>query len=509
MQLLPYSISLQYYCIILAITFLVFLIYVYTKNKVICTFPLVGILPQILVNIHRFHDMLTEILHETKGTFVVKGAWFVPIDMLVTCDPANIHSMMAANFSKYVKGPEWRKRLAIFGQHNVINTDFDEWKLHRNTYRAFLTHHKFQELIANIIPDIIDKGVIPVLEHVSERGLMVDLQELFSRYTFDFANMIAIGSNPNSLQIGFPESPFAKALDDAWEAIFVRHLVPESFWKLLRWLRIGKESKLSSGRKVIDKFCEEHISTTKKEAMAAAREDHGASFSLLNCYLTGQAVTGPAPAEKVMRDMITNTILATRDTCSTALSWFFWLLSKNPSVEIKIREELLTTTTTTDQMVMINLVDLSKLVYLHAAICETMRLFPPAPYQSRTPIEPQTLPSGHNVNPNTNVLISAYAMARMASVWGDDCREFKPERWITENGKIKYEPPHKFFAFNTGPRICLGKDVAFMVMKAITATIINNYDVQVVENHPVSPKLSIMFRMKHGLLARVKNRKFV
>ncbi|KAK4840725.1 hypothetical protein QYF36_016596 [Acer negundo] len=198
-----------------------------------------------------------------------------------------------------------------------------------------------------------------------------------------------IGSNPNSLQIGFPESPFGKALDDVWEAIFVRHLVPESSWKLLRWLRLGKESKLSGGWKVIDAFCEESIST--KKAMEA-KED-GASFSLLNCYLTEQAVTGPEHAEKVMRDI----------------------------------EELLTTTTT-DQAVKINLVDFSTLVYLHAAICETLRLFPPAPYQSRTPIEPQTLPSGHNVNPNTNVLISAYAMARMTSVWGDDCREFKPER---------------------------------------------------------------------------------
>ncbi|KAK9230512.1 hypothetical protein WN944_023483 [Citrus x changshan-huyou] len=206
-----------------------------------------------------------------------------------------------------------------------------------------------------------------------------------------------------------------------------------------------------------------------------AKEDEGI-YSLLNCYLSGHEVTGPTPAEKVMRDNITGLIFATEGTTSIALTWFFWLVSKNPFAETKIREEL-------------------KRNFSQEGFNK-----PPIPLQ------PDVLPSGHQVNQNTHVLISAYSMARMTSVWGEDCREFKPERWITEDGRIRHEPPHKFFSFNAGPRICIGKDIAFTLMKATAASIIHNYDVQVVKNHPVTYNLSIGFRMKHGLLARVSKR---
>lgn len=69
--------------------------------------------------------------------------------------------------------------------------------------------------------------------------------------------------------------------------------------------------------------------------------------------------------------------------------------------------------------------------------------------------------------------------------WGEDCCEFRPERWIMEDGRIKHEPAHKFFSFNAGPRICLGKNIAFVIMKNVVATMMHCYDVRVVEDHPV------------------------
>ncbi|KAJ0098003.1 hypothetical protein Patl1_27587 [Pistacia atlantica] len=91
--------------------------------------------------------------------------------------------------------------------------------------------------------------------------------------------------------------------------------------------------------------------------------------------------------------------------------------------------------------------ELNKLVYLHGALCEALRLYPPVPFQHK-------------------------------SIWGDDCLEFKPQRWISEKGRIKHEPSYKFLAFNAGPRTCLGKEVAFTQMKAVAAAIIHNYNVQ-------------------------------
>ncbi|KAI9161870.1 hypothetical protein LWI28_021548 [Acer negundo] len=415
---------------------------------------------------------------------------------------------MSANFSNYVKGSEWRKRLDIFGDHHsLFNSDFDEWKQQRKVVRAFLSHQQLNQHVAKIIPDIIEKGLIPILDNLSEQGTVVDLQDLFARYTFEFASLIATGSKANCLmRIGLAENQFQKAIDDACEAIFARLLIPETFWKLQRWLGIGKERKYKKSWKILDKFWEKYLSI-KREKLCEDQE----GFNALTCYLTPHEIVGQTPTSNVMRGNIVGLIFATEDTTSTALSWFFWLLSKNPVSEIKIRQEVIKHIFPQNQVkkwrpTAGSLEQLNKLVYLHAALCETLRLFPPVPYEMRTPLQPDILPSGHRVDQKTGIVISSYAMGRMISIWGEDCHEFKPERWITKEGGIKHEASHKFFAFNAGPRICPGKEIGFTLTKAIITTIIHNYHVQLVETHPVTPNLSIVLRMKHGLMATINNR---
>ncbi|KAI4969055.1 hypothetical protein ZWY2020_046385 [Hordeum vulgare] len=99
-------------------------------------------------------------------------------------------------------------------------------------------------------------------------------------------------------------------------------------------------------------------------------------------------------------------------------------------------------------------------------------------------------------------------MGRMEE-WGKDCMEFRPERWITDDGKLRYEPSYKFIAFNTGPRTCLGKEVAFTQMKAVAAAVLWNFVVEAVPGHVVEPKLSVILHMKNGLAVTVKRRNVV
>ncbi|KAJ4715550.1 Cytochrome P450 [Melia azedarach] len=94
----------------------------------------------------------------------------------------------------------------------------------------------------------------------------------------------------------------------------------------------------------------------------------------------------------------------------------------------------------------------------------------------------------------------------MNSVWGEDCLEFKPQRWISENGGIKREPSYKFLSFNAGPRTCLGKEVAFTQMKAAAAAVVHNFDLQVEEGQKPGPNVSVILYMKEGLNVTVKDR---
>ncbi|CAA7034501.1 unnamed protein product [Microthlaspi erraticum] len=91
----------------------------------------------------------------------------------------------------------------------------------------------------------------------------------------------------------------------------------------------------------------------------------------------------------------------------------------------------------------------------------------------------------------------------MRSVWGEDASDFKPERWILDNGSLRHEPSYKFMAFNAGPRACLGKHLAMVQMKIIAVEVIQKYDFKVVEGHKIEPVPSVILRMKHGLKVTV------
>ncbi|XLR13638.1 hypothetical protein HN51_034540 [Arachis hypogaea] len=212
---------------------------------------------------------------------------------------------------------------------------------------------------------------------------------------------------------------------------------------------------------------------------------------------------------KLLRDNAISLLLAGRDTISSGLSWFFWLVSTHPFVEAKILEEIRANFITNEEnwLITSRLENLNKLVYLHGALCEALRLFPPVPFEHKSAVKSDILPSGHRVNANTMGIYSLYSMGRMEQIWGEDCLEFKPERWISEKGSIIHIPSYKFIAFNAGPRSCLGKNITFIQMKIVAIALLCNFQFEVVEGHNnVYPCVSIILHMKHGLKVKVTKR---
>ncbi|KAJ4825819.1 hypothetical protein Tsubulata_040162 [Turnera subulata] len=477
--------------------------------------PLVGMLPALLLQLHRIHDWWTEILEKSHSrTFLFKGLWssnMESMDWVLTADPSNVHYIMSSNFSNFPKGCEFKEFFDILGD-SIFSTDSDLWKSQRKLAVELISRPLFYKFQVKASREKVEKGLIPVLEHASQQGLVVDMQDLFGRLTFDTTCLILTGHDTGCLSISFPEVAFTNAVADAEEAIFYRHILPRSIWKLQRWLNIGEEKKLKRAWQTIDGFIGEIISAKKEELSQKKEIDDGQGIDLLASYMMEDlTVMGwkSLDVDKFLRDTIFSLMVAGQDTVSSTLSWFFWLVLRNPHVEKNIRDELKATLPVANQSTSrprgqeCRLFDdvevLKRLPYLHGALCETLRLYPPAPLEHKSPVTPDILPSGHRVNPKKKIYISLYAMGRMTSIWGNDCMEFKPERWITNDGGIKHEPSYKFLAFNAGPRTCLGKNIAFFQMKAAAAAIIYNYTVQLVPGQTITPSLTIVLGMKHGM----------
>ncbi|CAH2075979.1 unnamed protein product [Thlaspi arvense] len=472
--------------------------------------PVLGMLPAVLVRFNRIDDAIW-IIEKTNLTFLFKGPWFTKMDALITVDPANIHHIFSSNFSNYVKGPEFKEIFDVYGDA-IFNTDSELWKNLRMSSQAMLNHQGFQNLSFSITTSKLKNVLLPLLNQISEEGTIVDLQDVFQRFMFDTTLETITGSDPQSLSIEMPEVEFAKAFDNAGEAIVFRHIIPRFLWKLQNWMGLGHEKKMIEAGATFDRMCEEYISA-KREEIRSKGSDHDQSNVHGEDLLTSHIKLDTSKYEllkpsdnKFLRDSILTFVFAGRDSTSTALTWFFWLISKNPHVEAKIHQEInanLPKLGGCQERPWSSAIDskeyLNKLVYLHGALCEAMRLYPPVPFQRKSPIKSDVLPSGHRIDANSNIIIPLYALGRMRSVWGEDALEFKPERWVSETGGLRHEPSSKFLAFNAGPRTCPGKHLAMTVMKTVVVEMLQNYDIKVVKGHKIEPKPRLVLHMKNGL----------
>lgn len=91
--------------------------------------------------------------------------------------------------------------------------------------------------------------------------------------------------------------------------------------------------------------------------------------------------------DKYLRDIILNFMLAGKDSTGNTMSWFLYMLCKNPIVQENVFQEIMDViqdrdpeTGDPDEFVAkISESVLDRMHYLHAALSETLRLYPAVP----------------------------------------------------------------------------------------------------------------------------------
>lgn len=478
--------------------------------------PLLGSLPGLIENSNRMHDWIADNLRACGGTyqtcicavpFLAKKQGLVT----VTCDPKNVEHILKVRFDNYPKGPTWQAVFHDLLGDGIFNSDGDTWLFQRKTAALEFTTRTLRQAMARWVSRAIKLRFCPILKTAQLEAKPVDLQDLLLRLTFDNICGLTFGKDPETLSPGLPENGFATAFDRATEATLQRFILPEIVWKLRKWLRLGMEVSLTRSLQNMDSYLSNIISTRKLELLNQQRDGSGTLHDdLLSRFMRKKETY----SEAFLQHVALNFILAGRDTSSVALSWFFWLVIQNPDVEEKILHEICTVLVETrgedlSKWVEDPLVfeEVDRLIYLKAALSETLRLYPSVPQDSKHVISDDVLPSGTIVPAGTAITYSIYSIGRMKYIWGEDSLEFKPERWLSSDGtKFELQDSYKFVAFNAGPRICLGKDLAYLQMKSIAAAVLLRHRLTVAPGHRVEQKMSLTLFMKYGLKVNVHPR---
>lgn len=465
-------------------------------------YPIIGSTFSIAANNHRRIQWISDILHAyPSSTFVLHRAF--ASRQVFTANPAVVQHILKTNFAVYHKGPTLNRALGDFLGQGIFNSDGTQWKIQRQISSHEFNTRVLRKFVETVVDAELSDRLLPILAAASGGATTIpDFQDILQRFTFDNICKIAFGFDPEYLLPSLPETAFATAFDDATRISSERfNAVFPLFWKIKSLLNLGSEKRLKEAISEVRGLARKIIREKKKEVKENETLD---SIDLLSRFLR----SGHSDEEFVM-DIIISFILAGRDTTSAALTWFFWLLCNNPHVEDEVVKEVFKVNDTGHYTHVYD--EVKDMVYTHAALCESMRLYPPVPVDTKEAVNDDVLPDGTLVKRGWRVAYHIYAMGRSERIWGKDWAEFRPERWLSWDeveGKWRFEGVDAFTypVFQAGPRVCLGKEMAFLQMKRVVAGIMRHFKVVSLVHQPKFAAYLTSF-MIGGFQVKIQNRR--
>ncbi|KAM7258678.1 hypothetical protein ACFE04_014419 [Oxalis oulophora] len=488
---------------------LLFFIYIFKKSiheEIPKTYPFVGTTFAMLRNRANLIKWTSSVLHKCPSStldFHAPG-----LHQVMTANPANVQHILKTRFDIYPKGPAFRNALRDFLGNGIFNADGQTWKYQRQVASHEFNTRSLRKFIETVVDTEVNERLIPLLADAAANKSVLDLQDVLQRFAFDNICKIAFGFDAKYLLPTLPKSDFAESFDYCVmvSAERLRGLFP-LIWKVKRFFNVGDERRLRTAAKQVIDFAKCLVREKAAELKDKTSLD---SMDLLSRFLT----SGHSD-EDLVTDIVISFIVAGRDTTSAALTWFFYLLYNHPNVENEILTEI-------KEKSHLSVYEEAKdMVYTHAALCESMRLYPPVPVDTKEADIDDIWPDGTVVKKGYRAVYNIYAMGRSEKLWGSDWADYKPERWLKknednvekENGEKKKwnfvaRDQYDYPVFQAGPRVCLGKEMAFLQMKRIVGSVLQRFKVVPAFDEGIEPEFVgfLTAKMKNGFPVRIEER---
>ncbi|CAI5730056.1 unnamed protein product [Hyaloperonospora brassicae] len=473
--------------------------------------PVLGHTLLMARHLDRFQDWLVETSVARHGApFVLRQPG--KNDWLFSARPADFEQILRVHFDTFVKGPQVRDLLHDFMGENIVIINGDRWRFHR---RALVNLFTARAVRDHMTP-VVQKCAL-ALQHVFAAAAathdVVDVHHLMGRFTLETFAEIEFGAQLGLLASGRAHA-FETAIDEANHISLERFAVPTWLWKLKRWLNVGSERRLRGAMAVISTFVTSCIAgaierrAARREALARG-EPLGPSppaNDIVSILLETTDDTGAPVRPNDVFNISLAGVLAGKDTTGDALSWLLHLLHENPQVENRLRTALLAHVPklATDATYVPTMAELDGVTYLEATIRESLRLKPPAPCVTQHCTRDTVFADGTFVAKGTDTTLLYHASALLPSVWGPDAAVFRPERFLDEHEKLVLLPPLKFIAFSAGPRKCVGRKLAMIEMKVVTACLVSRFHLVEVPGQDIRGTMGISLGMKNGMKVTVQ-----
>ncbi len=220
-------------------------------------------------------------------------------------------------------------------------------------------------------------------------------------------------------------------------------------------------------QKAIDEAIYQELATRRTENNSN-RQD------ILSLMISARDEAGEALKDSELRDELMTLMLAGHETTATAIAWALYWVHRYPAIKAKLSTEIASLGADPEPMA------IAKLPYLNAVCQETLRIFPVVmltfPRVVQEPIELM----GYKLEPGQILMGCIYLLHQREDVY-PQARKFKPERFLEQEFS-----PYEFFPFGGGKRRCIGEALAQLEMKLVLATIISQYELELISDRRAS-----------------------
>ena len=227
-------------------------------------------------------------------------------------------------------------------------------------------------------------------------------------------------------------------------------------------------------RERIDRLIYDEIAERRMRPKAS-RDD------ILTLLMSARDEAGEALTDVELRDELMTLLVAGHETTATALTWALYWIHKFPKVYERVLAELQGVAPSDSSA-------LSRLPYLNAVCCETLRIYPVGmitfPRVTTSTVEVM----GYSLEPGTVVVGSIYLTHHREEIYPDP-DHFKPERFLERRFSA-----FEYFPFGGGARRCIGMAFAQFEMKLVISRIVSNFELALADKRSVRP-------MRRGLTA--------
>ncbi|HTL11513.1 MAG TPA: cytochrome P450, partial [Bdellovibrionota bacterium] len=321
-------------------------------------------------------------------------------------------------------------------------------------------------------------------ERAGRAGEPVDVAADMMRLTLEVVAACLFGAG-----IGEEDSRLVGLrLTEAVEAIFKQTFGPPFLAKL----PTPSHRRLARAVRDLDRVVVGLIQARRAQLEAGAEVRHDLLDTLISAT---DPDTGRGLSETQLRDEAMTLFLAGHETTASHLAWTFHLLGTRPEEQEKLGSEA--RGVIGEKAVAME--DLARLEFCRRVLDESLRLYPPAWWISRTPQVDDEV-AGFGIKKGSVVVMSPYVVHRHPAFW-DDPERFDPDRFLPQ--RVQARPKLAYVPFGAGPRFCIGNVFAQVESQIVLSTLMSRFRVEPVEGNVVRRSPQVTLRPSGGPVMRI------